>query len=59
MLTRTSVALAGLAFAAFSAFAQPSAENPTTPPPKPERQTPQVEKHLKVFDTLALRSQAS
>jgi hypothetical protein len=28
------------------------AENPTTPPPKPEAQAPNVEKNLKVFDTL-------
>ena len=34
------------------AHAQTSAENPTTPPPKPERQAPKVEKNLKVFDTL-------
>ena len=52
MHTRTAAALAGLAFAAFSAFAQTPAENPTTPPPKLERQTPKVERHLKVFDTL-------
>jgi SnoaL-like polyketide cyclase len=32
--------------------AQTLAENPTTPPPKPERQAPKVEKNLKVFDTL-------
>ncbi len=47
-----AAALAGLAFATFNALAQTPAENPTTPPPKPERQAPDVEKHLKVFDTL-------
>jgi hypothetical protein len=45
-------ALAGLALAAASAFAQTPAENSTTPPPKPEPQAPDVEKSLKVFDTL-------
>lgn len=48
----TAVALTGLAFATVSAFAQTPAENPTTPPPKPELQAPAVEQHLKVFDTL-------
>ena len=50
--TFTTISLAGLAFAAVSAFAQTPAENPTTPPPKPERQARAVEKNLKVFDTL-------
>jgi len=55
MNTRITLTLAGLAFAAFAAFgalAQTPAENPTTPPPKPERQVPDVEKRLQVFDTL-------
>jgi predicted ester cyclase len=34
------------------AQAQSPAENPTTPPPKPERQAPKVERNLKKFDTL-------
>ena len=45
-----TTSLAGLAFTAASAFAQTPAENPATPPPKPERQAPEVEKNLKVFD---------
>lgn len=55
MNTRTTFATAVLAvigFVSFSAFAQSTAENPTTPAPKHERQAPQVEKHLKTFDTL-------
>ena len=44
--------IAALGFASAGAFAQSAAENPTTPPPKPERQAPKVEKNLKVFDTL-------
>jgi hypothetical protein len=55
MTIRTSIAAAVaatlLAASALSA-AQTPAENPTTPPPKAERQLPKVEKHLKVFDTL-------
>jgi hypothetical protein len=50
--TATTSTLAAMAFAALSAFAQTPAENPTTPPPKPEPQSPAVEKNLKVFDTL-------
>jgi hypothetical protein len=34
------------------AHAQTPAENPTTPPPKHEKQAPKVERNLKVFDTL-------
>jgi hypothetical protein len=46
-------ALLATLVAAFGiAHAQTPAENPTTPPPKPERQAPKVEKNLKVFDTL-------
>lgn len=48
------ITLLAAAFAALSgsATAQTPAENPTTPPPKAERQAPKVEKNLKVFDTL-------
>jgi hypothetical protein len=46
-----AVAAALLAYAGLAA-AQTPAENPTTPPPKAERQAPKVEKHLKTFDTL-------
>lgn len=55
MNNRTTIATAVLAVIAFisvSAFAQSTAENPTTPAPKHERQAPKVEKHLKTFDTL-------
>jgi len=46
-------ALLATLVAAFGiAHAQTPAENPTTPPPKPERQAPKVEKNLKTFDTL-------
>jgi predicted ester cyclase len=45
-LIAISIAASGIA------HAQTPAENPTTPPPKPERQAPKVEKNLKVFDTL-------
>jgi len=51
--TRTATALlAALAFISVSAFAQSTAENPTTPAPAHERQAPKVERNLKVFDTL-------
>jgi SnoaL-like polyketide cyclase len=50
-LLASATAAAFLAIAGLSA-AQTSAESPTTPPPKPERQAPKVEKNLKVFDTL-------
>jgi hypothetical protein len=33
-------------------LAQTAAENPTTPPPIPERQAPRVERNLRVFDNL-------
>jgi hypothetical protein len=55
MTARTAIAaaiIAALGFASAGAFAQSPAENPTTPPPKPERQAPKVERNLKVFDTL-------
>jgi predicted ester cyclase len=55
MKTRTVLATALFAvfsFAYVTSFAQTPAENPTTPPPKPERQAPKVEKNLKTFDTL-------
>ena len=56
MKARTTLAAALLAaalgFACTAGSAQTPAENPTTPPPKPERQAPKVEKNLKVFDTL-------
>jgi hypothetical protein len=55
MKARTTLAtalLAALGFACTASSAQTPAENPTTPPPKPERQAPKVEKNLKVFDTL-------
>jgi predicted ester cyclase len=51
MNLRTAL-LATLVAAFGIAHAQTPAENPTTPPPKPERQAPKVEKNLKVFDTL-------
>jgi hypothetical protein len=47
-----TTAIAALGFASVAAFAQSTAEDPTTPPPKPERQASKVEKNLKVFDTL-------
>jgi predicted ester cyclase len=55
MNTRTTLATAIVAlfgFAACIAHAQSTAENPTTPAPKAERQAPKVERNLKVFDTL-------
>lgn len=45
--------LATLTASAFSLVsAQTLAENPTTPAPKHETQTPEAERNLKVFDTL-------
>ena len=55
MKTRTALATALVAVFSFgyvASHAQTLAENPTTLPPKPERQAPKVEKNLKVFDTL-------
>ena len=55
MTTRTALATALFAvfsFVCVAGQAQTPAENPLTPPPKPERQAPEVEKNLKVFDTL-------
>ncbi len=51
-LSITSAVAAVLLAATGLSAAQTPAENPTTPPPKPERQAPKVEKNLKVFDTL-------
>jgi hypothetical protein len=50
--TLATAIIAVLGFASSSAFAQSTAEHPTTPPPKPEPQAQKVEKNLKVFDTL-------
>jgi predicted ester cyclase len=50
--TTANFGLTGLIFAAASVFAETPAENPTTPPPKHERQVRAVEQKLKVFDTL-------
>lgn len=50
-LRNTLLALALAALAA-PTFAQSTAENPTTPAPKPEKQAPAVERKLKTFDTL-------
>lgn len=47
----SAVAVALLTASGFG-LAQTAAENPTTPPPKPEFQAPKVERHLKKFDTL-------
>jgi hypothetical protein len=52
MKLRTTLALAAFAWTAVAAQAQLLAENPATPPPKPERQAPKVERNLKTFDTL-------
>ena len=55
MQARTAIAIALVAvfsLAGAASQAQTPAENPTTPPPKAERQAPKVEKNLKVFDTL-------
>jgi SnoaL-like polyketide cyclase len=46
LIAATLMALCG------TAFAQSSAEHPTTPPPAHERQAPAVERNLKVFDVL-------
>ena len=43
--------IAALVFSS-SALAQTAAENPTTPPPAPEKQTPKVERNLRAFDSL-------
>jgi hypothetical protein len=48
----TAAIVATFSFAAVAGRAQSTAENPITPPPKAERQAPNVEKNLKVFDTL-------
>lgn len=51
-LSLTAFVAAALLATAGLATAQTPAENPTTPPPKQERQAPDVEKNLKIFDTL-------
>lgn len=50
--TLATALVAALGFASAGALAQSMAEKPATPAPKPERQAPNVEKHLKTFDTL-------
>lgn len=50
--TLAAALFAALASSSFVVQAQTLAENPTTPPPKPERQAPKVERNLKKFDTL-------
>jgi predicted ester cyclase len=54
MNTRPLIAalVATLGLSTGFAQAQSTAEHPTTPAPRHERQAPQVEKHLKTFDTL-------
>jgi hypothetical protein len=55
MIIRKSVAAAvaaALLATTSASVARTPAENPATPPPKPELQSPSVEKNLKVFDTL-------
>jgi hypothetical protein len=47
--TLLSIALAGVSA---HAFAQSTAERPTTPPPAPEQQAPTIERNLHVFDVL-------
>ena len=49
---RVLIALVASNFLIASVYAQSAAEKPTTPPPKPERQAPAVEKNLQKFDTL-------
>ena len=43
---------AAVALMATAASAQSAWENPGTPAPSPEKQTPRVERHLKTFDVL-------
>jgi predicted ester cyclase len=56
MTIRSTIAIAAIAtlsaLASVGAAAQSTAEHPTTPAPKHERQAPKVERNLKVFDTL-------
>ena len=49
---RKTLIAAALVVLPGSAFAQSTAENPTTPAPAHERQAPAVERNLKVFDVL-------
>src|SRR5258708_30830675 len=51
-LTRNTLLAVTLSASAGLAFAQSTAEHPTTPAPAPEKQAAAVESHLKVFDTL-------
>ncbi|PYT77835.1 MAG: polyketide cyclase [Acidobacteria bacterium] len=56
-MSKHRIALALLSFAVLTgliplANAQSAVENPPTPPPPHEKQSPSVEKNLKVFDTL-------
>jgi len=51
-LSTVFIALAATGFAATVALAESPWQNPITPPPAPEVQAPEVEQHLKVFDTL-------
>ena len=46
LIAATLIALCG------TAFAQSTAEHPTTPPPAHEKQSPAVEQHLHTFDVL-------
>jgi predicted ester cyclase len=50
--TLIAALVAAFTWTSLAAHAQTAAENPTTPPPRPERQAPKVERHLKTFDTL-------
>ncbi len=49
---RRNVIAATLMALSATAFAQSTAEHPTTPPPAHEKQVPTVENNLKVFDVL-------
>jgi hypothetical protein len=49
--SKTLIAAALIAVSG-TAFAQSTAEHPTTPPPAPEKQAPAVERNLHTFDTL-------
>lgn len=49
---RLAALFAATLLAAPAASAETAWENPQTPPPAPEVQAPEVEKNLKVFDTL-------
>ena len=51
LIAATLIALCG------TAFAQSTAEHPTTPPPAHEKQSPAVEQHLHTFDVLDVEGQ--